>query len=93
MMLKNTSIVCEYDLGNKYPSWDIYDHSSNVDNHPSDVDDLEDGYISRAVGNGFWTKSGRSIKRLSPCLSIVVLWVTISKRFMIVLFELATCKP
>jgi hypothetical protein len=44
-MLEKTSIVFEEDLENKSPSWDLYHPPSNVDDHPSDVEDQEDGYV------------------------------------------------
>jgi hypothetical protein len=45
-MLEKTSIVCEEDLNNKFPSWDIDWYPSDVDDHLSDVEDLNNGYIS-----------------------------------------------
>jgi hypothetical protein len=44
-MLENTSIVCKQDLEHKFPSWDLYDNPSDVDDHPCDVGELLDGYI------------------------------------------------
>jgi hypothetical protein len=46
--LEKTSIVCEEDLENKCPGWDL-DHppSDFEDNsHPSDCEDQVDGYVS-----------------------------------------------
>jgi hypothetical protein len=46
--LEKTSIVCEEDLENKCPSWDLYHPPSDVEDHPnlSDVEDQGDGYVS-----------------------------------------------
>jgi hypothetical protein len=44
-MLEKTSIVCQQDLDNRYPSWDLLS-PLDVDEHPNDVDDLLKGYIS-----------------------------------------------
>jgi hypothetical protein len=42
-MLEKTSIVCQQDLDNKCPSWDLFDLPSDVDDHP-DVDELLERY-------------------------------------------------
>jgi hypothetical protein len=45
--LEKTSIVCEEDLENKCPSWDLHHPPSYVEDHPnpSDVEDQVDGYV------------------------------------------------
>jgi hypothetical protein len=43
-MLEKTSIVCQQDLDNKCPSWNLFDPPSDVNDHPNDVDDLIEGY-------------------------------------------------
>jgi hypothetical protein len=45
--LEKTSIVCEEDLENKSPGWDLHHPPSNVeDSNPSDIEDPMDGYVS-----------------------------------------------
>jgi hypothetical protein len=46
--LEKTSIVCEEDLENKCPNWDLYHPPSDIEDHPnlSDVEELGDGYVS-----------------------------------------------
>jgi hypothetical protein len=46
--LEKTCIVCEEDLENKSPSWDLHHPTSDVEDHPdlSDVEDQVDGYVS-----------------------------------------------
>jgi hypothetical protein len=46
--LEKTSIVCEEDLENKCPGWDLHHPPSDVEDHtnPSDVEDPMDGYVS-----------------------------------------------
>jgi hypothetical protein len=44
-MLEKTSIVCQEDLDNKCPSWDLFDPPLDVDDHP-DVDELLERYSS-----------------------------------------------
>jgi hypothetical protein len=46
--LEKTCIVCEEDLENKSPSWDLHHPPSDVEDHPnlSDVEDQVDGYVS-----------------------------------------------
>jgi hypothetical protein len=46
--LEKTSIVCEEDLENKCPGWDLHHPPSDVEDctNPSDVEDPMDGYVS-----------------------------------------------
>jgi hypothetical protein len=46
--LKKTSIVCEEDLENKCPGWDLDHPPLDVEDHsnPSDFEDQVDGYVS-----------------------------------------------
>ena len=46
--LEKTCIVCEEDLENKSPGWDLDHPPSDVEDHPdpSDVEDQVDGYVS-----------------------------------------------
>jgi hypothetical protein len=46
--LDKTSIVCEEDLENKCPGWDLHHPPSDVEDNtnPSDVEDPMDGYVS-----------------------------------------------
>jgi hypothetical protein len=46
--LEETCIVCEEDLENKSPIWDLHHPPSDVEDHPnlSDVEDQVDGYVS-----------------------------------------------
>jgi hypothetical protein len=93
-MLEKTSIVCEQDLENKCPSWDLFDPLQMLKitlmlmNYLKDTAQKIQSYRKWRSRTG----SGMRIKWQSPWLSIIVLWVTITKRFMIVLFELARGK-
>lgn len=46
--LEKTSSICQEDLENKCPGWDLHNPPSDVEDnsHPSDVEDAMDGYVS-----------------------------------------------